>query len=90
MKYQVRWLPDAERELGELWLAAPDQSAFSSAANELDRLLAQRPNDLGESREQLHSRIAFVAPLAVLYHVRDDDRLVLVVSVWRFRTGGPR
>ena len=47
MTYTVAWDPDAEQNLAELWLAAPDRAALTAAAAWVDRLLASDPLHAG-------------------------------------------
>ena len=81
MKYTVVWLTSANNELARLWLEAADRDAVSLAAGRIDRLLGMAPLDYGESRE-FPMRVLLCDPLGVEYKVDDDDRKVLVVSVW--------
>jgi hypothetical protein len=83
MKFTVVYLPSAENQLAELWLAADDKDAVRTAADEIDRLLSQRPQDVGEARVS-NLRILIHEPIAVLYDVRDSDRLVKVWAAWRW------
>ena len=83
MKYTVAWKPSAEKELARLWLAAPDRTAVSAAANRIDALLGSNPGAQGESRSGA-TRILFMSPLAVFYEVSEQDRFVDVLKVWRF------
>lgn len=53
---------------------------MTSASERLEAALANRPEEIGESRP-LDCRIVFVEPLAVTYRVTANDRLVEVVSV---------
>jgi len=82
MKYSVRWLPDAEQELAALWMPA-NRRAVTQAANQIDQDLSKSPESLGESRPG-GLRIYFVSPLAVLFRVSSEDRLVQVMHVWTF------
>lgn len=82
MKYTVVWKPSAEAELARLWADATDRAALSAAADSVDGLLARDPEVRGESR-QGSARIIVVQPLVVAFDVREDDRLVSVLSVWR-------
>jgi plasmid stabilization system protein ParE len=82
MKYRVFWTPDAERELDEILAASADFIVLGSAAKELDRLLANNPYDVGESRDR-GTRVGFVRPLAVQFEVLDDVATVIVFGVWR-------
>ncbi len=75
MNYTVRWLPRAERELINLWLASNQRAAYL-----IDEELERAPEDLGESRSE-GIRIHFEVPLAVLFRVLPDVHLVEVVHV---------
>lgn len=80
MRYTVVYDPDPEAHLANLWISAADRAAFSAASNTMDRLLKFRPLELAEPRGD-GSRRLVVAPLAVIYQVRPDDRIVRVVQV---------
>jgi hypothetical protein len=83
MNWTVVWLPAAEKELAALWLDPINRPQLSPAADKIDGLLRRDPLVLGESREG-NQRIAFENPLAVLYRVKEPDRLVEVIHVWKF------
>lgn len=82
MTYTVVWKPRQKRRLAELWMAAPDRFAVTSAADEIDRRLRTSPLDEGESREGSF-RLLIVAPLGVKYQVLEEDRVVEIVRLWR-------
>lgn len=85
MKYSVLWVREAERELASLWLNQSERAEVTRAANEIDRRLRNDPSDQGESR--VHNlRILIEPPLGVTFEVRQQDRTVLVLDVWRFKT----
>ena len=84
MKWTVVYLPSSEQELANLWLDPLSRAEVTDAANRIDRLLRRDPDKVGESRAEEGQRIVFVAPLAVLFRVKDDDRLVEVIHVWSF------
>jgi hypothetical protein len=83
MSFTVTWLPDAEAELAELWLAAPDRGRMRAAADQIDLQLGDDPASVGESRAG-DRRILIVPPLIVTYCVRVADRLVQIVNVQAF------
>ena len=83
MIWTVIWLPAAEQELAALWLDPITRSQVTQSANHIDVLLRSDPETLGESRAE-NQRLAFESPLAVLYRVREPDRLVEVIHVWKF------
>ncbi len=89
MRYTVIWKPPAEQELADLWMNAEDRNVITDAADQIDDLLRQDAGELGESRTGPIRRM-FVPPLGVAFEVREADRLVLVLSVWRFRIGKHR
>ena len=89
MKYTVTWKPSVKQGLADLWITAPDRSAVTAAANSIDRLLQVDPLDRGESRGGT-LRILIVQPLAVVYEVRQHDRLVQVLSIRHVPARPPR
>ena len=84
MSYNVIWKRAADGQLASIWMDADDRAAISHAARALDRRLALNPMEQGESRPSA-LRIAFELPLAVLYEIREDQRIVQVVAVWKVR-----
>jgi hypothetical protein len=84
MSYTVVWLPVAENQLARLWTNFADRQAIADAADALDDLLRSDPHGQGESRYG-DVRIMFVPPLAALFEIREPDRLVRVLKVWRSR-----
>lgn len=84
MKFTVLWLPTADAKLVELWMSGNDRGDIQRSADEIERLLASSPHDVGESRVAA-TRVLIVSPLGVYYNVNDADRRVTVFSVWRSR-----
>ena len=78
--YTVTWLPSAEDQLAECWLAATNKEEIRSAADSLETALSRLPHNLGEERSP-GQRIAQVGPLVVLFEVREEDRRVTVLRV---------
>ena len=83
MNFTVVWCPSALRDLADIWNNASDRAAVTAASNCIDRLVARDPMAHGEGREG-NLRTLFVPPLAVLYEVNLDDRLVTALDVWRW------
>ena len=81
MKFTVIWKPQAERTLLELWLESSHRDALTRAAEEIESLVRQRPESVGESRD-LGRRWLFVEPLGVDYSVSLNDRVVEIINVW--------
>jgi hypothetical protein len=63
MRYTVIWQPSAEQELADLWMNAEDRNVITEAADQIDDLLRQDAEELGESRTGPIRRM-FVPPLA--------------------------
>lgn len=84
MNYEVIWRPSAEAALANLWLNAPDQPAVTAAADRIDVLLAKDPLDQGESRTG-NDRRMFEPPPGILFEVRQSQKKVIGLKVWRFR-----
>jgi plasmid stabilization system protein ParE len=80
MKYTVTWKPATKDQLAEIWMAAPDRAAVSTAANAIDRLLRDNAENEGEARGGI-SRILIVEPLIVAYDLHELDRRIDVLSV---------
>ncbi|RIK77421.1 MAG: hypothetical protein DCC68_17310 [Planctomycetota bacterium] len=81
MRYTVTWDRDAEAELTQLWLDAPDRAAIAAAANAIDRELAVDAERRGE--EFYGDRLLVVRPLCVTFRVLPRDNLVIVRQVSR-------
>jgi len=85
MRYTVVWKRSAEADLASIWLGANDRSAVTQAAGEIDSVLREEAASKGESRFA-NKRILVMPPLAIDFSVVEDDRIVYVLSAWRFRT----
>jgi plasmid stabilization system protein ParE len=81
--YTVLWSPVAENRLADLWTSGPDRGPVAYAENYIDRLLRTDPNEQGESRS-FGTRILFHPPLGVIYKVKEQDRTVTVLKVWKY------
>ena len=81
MKWTVVWLPGAQEDLTNLWLAATHRQGVREAADWIDHALAQDPDRLGIVAPDGH----FVerSPLAVAFEILPDDCLVRVLQVVR-------
>jgi plasmid stabilization system protein ParE len=82
--YEVTWSPLAEAQLAELWLSTSDRSRVTRAAAAIDAQLARDPHNVGESRAG-ETRIAFEAPIAVLFHLDDERQEVVILRIWGIR-----
>jgi hypothetical protein len=83
VKYTVSCTSEADSQLATIWMNADDREAVLQAAQTLDGELERTPLGSGESREP-GFRIAFSPPLGVRYRVSEADRLVVIVSFWRY------
>jgi len=82
MRYTIVWLPAAVEELLAIWLSAPDRSAVTAAADELDSVLKIDPVLRGETLVG-SVRILLADPLQAAYRVFDDDRIVQIIGIAR-------
>jgi hypothetical protein len=73
--------------LKKTWEEADEalQQAILEATDLLNRALADRPHEQGESRED-GSRVLFEAPLGIEYEIDDDRRIVHVRRTWAYRS----
>ena len=79
-RYTVTWVPNAQDELAQIWLDAPDRQAVTAATHRIDRELAEdAPTKGTEVSEGLRELI--VPPLKVLFTASEADRLVVVAKV---------
>jgi hypothetical protein len=74
--------------LREAWEGAdePLREAILQASHRLDQQLAREPDSRGESRDE-RTRILFEAPVAVLFEVHQEEKLVRIVRAWLYRAG---
>jgi hypothetical protein len=79
--FTVVWPPDAQNELAQLWTDnVAQRREITWAADEIDRLLAIKPLQLGEAVSS-HARQYLEPPLKVLFTVSEQDCLVKVLYV---------
>jgi hypothetical protein len=79
MRWTVTIDPDAE-QLANIWFTALDRQAVTAASNQIDHLLRTDPQNAGESREE-NTRLITIEPLSVHFEVRDQDRIVNILTV---------
>jgi len=82
MIFTVAWKQEAEDELARLWEASIDKSSMTWASDRIDIDLRRDGHIKGESRQD-GKRILIVPPLAVLFEASEEDRMVVVGSVWQ-------
>lgn len=83
--FRVRWKKVALDDLALIWLNAdsPRRRLMTQAANVIDQLLRNDPDNQGESRPK-GKRILFVPPLGILFKVDTQGLVVRVTHVWAF------
>lgn len=81
-RYTVTWHPEAEAELVELWLSAPDRAAITAAVQVIDAALGHDAAAKG-NRVVEGLRVFHAPPLRVLFVAREADRVVEVEVVRR-------
>jgi hypothetical protein len=80
--FTVVWHQEIEGNLLNLWMAAPDKNEVTQAADAIDAVLAKNPEFTGEMIVPGIRQI-IMPPLAALFVVRPDDRIVEVVGIRR-------
>jgi len=80
---QVLWTESALDELATLWLEADSvrRQAITAAQAQIDHLLENSPEDVGESRPN-QRRVAFVPPLGVVFSVEESKEVAKVLRIW--------
>ena len=81
MRYSVAWLPQAEQDLSELWMAAPHKAQFAEVVDQLEIRLSQNPQAVGESRDSMNHRVAIEPPVGILFDLFPGDRLVQITHI---------
>lgn len=85
MSYRLQWNDSAARELIDAWIKADSHARglIASAIRSLEHELVTNPEETGESRSGA-DRIAFEAPIAVIFEIDRPARLVRIVQAWRY------
>lgn len=80
--YKVSWEEEATKEMLAQTAAADPahQQSVIEASLEVERLLSDKPDQIGESRE-LGSRVLIVQPLTIVYHINHFEQEVFVTSI---------
>ena len=79
MRFTVVWLPGAENALAELWAPQHLRQPVAAAANAIDILLRDNPEEQATPVDTLFFLRRH--PLVVLFDINKDDRMVRVIEV---------
>lgn len=77
----MRWLSPAEAKLRWLWMRSLVKEVVAEVADAVNRLLRDRPFDLGESRDRADARVWFHRLLCVRFLIDDGAKVVYVAAV---------
>ncbi|MFM8380023.1 MAG: hypothetical protein ACKOB1_11950 [Planctomycetia bacterium] len=77
--YTVVWHEKVLDELAEIWIASEQQQAVTESVKSIDRILRSDPSIKGV--DFYGDRLLVVLPLAVVYVVKDQDRVVEILAV---------
>ena len=81
MTYSIRWSRRATNELADVWLNNPaDRDQIVQATATADHVLAENPEDEGESRDE-GKRVMFLSPLVIYYSVDSARQIVRVLEI---------
>jgi len=83
-KYTVVWHEQALDDLAAIWSASDRQQAVTESVSRIDRTLRTDPAVKGV--DFYGDRLLVVLPLAVVYVIKEQDRIVEVVSATVLRT----
>jgi mRNA-degrading endonuclease RelE of RelBE toxin-antitoxin system len=78
--FTVTWHPDAEHELTSMWVASDERKRVTLAVATIDKQLASDPEGRGHAVREGLLRLD-VPPLRVLFAVKAEDRVVVVLMV---------
>jgi plasmid stabilization system protein ParE len=86
---RIEWLQSALNELAAVWARADSarRKAITAASHQIDRRLANNPQNEGESRSGT-KRILFVGPLIVYFRIEAGGRTVTILGVRESRRSG--
>ena len=84
MRFTVIWSQAAINDLATIWMQVTDRNAITQASREIDRMITNDPQYVGESRPG-NERVAFADPLGFRFEVVVDDLRVTVGAVWLIR-----
>ena len=84
MNFIIVWSDAAIQDLARIWLQVSNRNAITRASNQIDQVLSQNPQYVGESRAG-NERVFFEDPLGVRFEVVIDDMIVTVGAVWLTR-----
>lgn len=80
MTYTVVWSKNAQDELLQTWIDSSSRGLVTRAADAIDPTLRIDPVLRGETYTA-STRLLDIWPLAVIYRISEEDRIVTVISV---------
>ena len=86
IRYTVVWHLRAEDQLAEIWLNAKDKANVSAASNAIESEVAIDP-DLKGFEVVANVRVLVITPLAAVFEIFADDRLVRIAKISRVKIG---
>lgn len=79
-RYTVTWNEYAVEDLARTWIESTDRQKLTHAVASIDASLMHDP--LIKGIDFYGDRLLVIPPLAVVFAVRADDRIVEVLLVW--------
>ena len=86
-RFTVTWHHQAVNDLAAAWIDSPHRHAFAKSVSTIDASLAYDPSSKGT--EFYGDRLLVVLPLAVVFTVHQENRMVRVLAVWTSKDGPP-
>jgi hypothetical protein len=84
VNFTIIWSDAAIQDLASIWLRVIDRAAITRASNDIDQMLSQEAQRVGEQRIG-NQRVAHSDPLGFRFNVIVDDLTVTVGAVWLTR-----
>jgi hypothetical protein len=84
VNFTIIWSNAAIQDLARIWMQVTDRNVITQASNQIDQMLSQDPQYVGESRVG-NERVAYADPLGFRFEVVVDDMMVTVGAVWLTR-----
>ena len=88
MRFTVGYVPIAQEELADVWMASSDRNGVTRASHRIEQLLAVDPDAEGDALFDT-VRALIVRPLGVEFEIDADDLQVRILSVWDANAGRP-
>jgi hypothetical protein len=81
VSFRVIFVPQANRDLVDLWIESDQQQQMTTAVDHLVKQLQSNPSEVGEARSA-NRRVAFQSPIGIAFEVDQALQQVTVYQLW--------